>query len=381
MRWHCLMCGVHMQTATVFGLDWPSAFFGLICSFLVASLIVLTKKWHGRFTLDAPQGIQKFHIIPTPRIGGLALVVGLAVAWALLPVGSKTQHLLGLLLVSALPAFAFGLAEDLTKRISVKTRLLATIFSGLVAALLTGYWVRFVNVPGLDFFLAVPTIGIVFTAFAVGGIANSVNIVDGFHGLAGGVVVLMLLTISAIAWRVDDFVIVQLALLGVSVALGFLFINYPRGHLFLGDAGAYFLGYFVAMLAVMLTMRNPDGVSPWAMLLVCGYPVIETLFSVYRRITRKRNHNPGSPDASHLHSLVYRRVVSRRLLPNAPAWQRNAATATLMWIYASIPMIGAIFWPQSLGMVLAWMVFSVVAYVRLYRRMLVLGVFFRRRVG
>jgi len=115
------------------------------------------------------------------------------------------------------------------------------------------------------------------------------------------------------------------------------------------------------------------------MLLVCGYPVIETLFSVYRRTTRKRRHNPGTPDASHLHSLVYRRVVSRKLLPYAPAWQRNAATSPLMWIYAAVPMLGAVFWPESLGMVLAWLAFSVVAYVRLYRRMLVLGIFFRRR--
>ena len=265
-----------MQTAAALSLNWPSAMVGLSCSFLVALFIVLTKKWHGRLTLDAPQGIQKFHTIPTPRIGGIALAVGLIAAWSFLPVGSNRQHLLGLLLLGALPAFAFGLAEDITKRISVKARLLATIASGLIAALLTGYWVSFVNVPGVDLLLALAPIGLIFTAFAVGGIANSVNIVDGFHGLAGGVVVLMLLTLATIAWRVDDFVIIQLALLGVSVTLGFLFINYPKGHLFLGDAGAYFLGYYVAMLAVMLAMRNPIDVSPWAMLLVCGYPVIET---------------------------------------------------------------------------------------------------------
>ncbi|MCZ8016514.1 MAG: glycosyltransferase [Limnobacter sp.] len=370
-----------MQTAAALSLNWPSAFIGLVCSFLVALLIVLTKNWHGRLTLDAPQGIQKFHTTPTPRIGGLALAVGFVAAWAFLPIGSSSQYLLGLLLLGAIPAFGFGLAEDLTKRIGVNTRLIATISSGLIAALLTGYWVQFVNVPGLDLLLALAPVGILFTAFAVGGLANGVNIVDGFHGLAGGVVVLMLATLATIAWRVDDLVIIQLALLGVSVTLGFLFINYPRGHLFLGDAGAYFLGYYVAMLGVMLAMRNPVEVSPWAILLVCGYPVIETLFSVYRRATRKRRHNPGAPDASHLHSLVYRRVVNRTLLPYAPAWQRNAATSPLMWIYAAVPMLGAVFWPESLAMVMAWLLFSVMAYIRLYRRMLEMSVFFRRREG
>jgi len=286
--------------------------------------------------------------------------------------------LLTLILLGAFPAFAAGLVEDFTKRVSVRVRLLATAASGLLAALITGYWVSSVDLPGIDLLLGVAPIGILFTAFAVAGIANSVNIIDGFNGLASGVVILMLLTLAAIAFRVDDIAIMNLAILGAAVVAGFMAVNYPRGYIFLGDAGAYSLGYYVAVLAVALAMRNPIDVSPWAMLLVCGYPVIETLFSVYRRITRKRRHNPGAPDASHLHSLVYRRVVSRKLLPYAPAWQRNAATSPLMWIYAAVPMLGAVFWPESLGMVLVWLVFSIVAYVRLYRRMLVLGIFFRR---
>lgn len=367
-----------MQIEAALSLNLFPAIVGFICTFLAALFIVLTKKWHGRLTLDAPQGIQKFHTIPTPRVGGLALAVGLVASWALLPLGGNSKQLLGWLLLGAAPAFAFGLAEDLTKRVSVKTRLLATMASGLLATLLTGYWVSFVNVPGLDTFLAWAPIGILFSAFAVAGIANSVNIIDGFNGLAGGVVILMLVTLAIIAWRVDDSVIIQLSLLGAAVTLGFLLINFPKGYLFLGDAGAYFLGYYVAMLAVILAMRNPGDVSPWAMLLVCAYPLIETLFSVYRRSTRKRRHNPGAPDASHLHSLVYRRVVNRKLLPNAPAWQRNAATSPLMWIYAAVPMLGAVFWPESRGMVLAWLIFSVLAYLRLYRRVLVLDIFFRR---
>jgi len=134
-----------------------------------------------------------------------------------------------------------------------------------------------------------------FTAFAVAGIANSVNIIDGFNGLASGVVVLMLLTLGSIAYSVGDTAVLNLALLGAAVVLGFMAVNYPRGYIFLGDAGAYTLGYYVAVLAVALATRNPDQVSPWAMLLVCGYPFIETLFSVYRRASRKRKHNPGSP--------------------------------------------------------------------------------------
>lgn len=367
----------NLETIQVF---WPAAVTGLICSFLACVLIVATKRWHGAFSMDSTCGVQKFHTIPTPRIGGIALLVGFLAAWFALPHGftSGTATLLGLILLGAVPAFIAGLLEDFTKTVSVKARLLATAGSGLFSAIITGYWVSGVNVPGVDWLLAFAPIGIVFTAFAIAGIANSVNIIDGFNGLASGVVILMLLTLGAIAYRVDDTVVLNLALLGATVVFGFMAVNYPKGHIFLGDAGAYSLGYYVAVLAVALVVRNPGDVSPWAMLLVCGYPFIETLFSIYRRASRKRRHNPGCPDASHLHSLIYRRVVSRKLMPGAPAWKRNAYTAPFLWVYSFIPMLGAIFWPESLGMVVAWLVISFFVYQRAYRRMVRLGVFFRK---
>ncbi|WP_370264138.1 glycosyltransferase [Limnobacter sp.] len=364
---------------------WPALLAGALGSFACCVLLVATKQWHGAFSMDSAQGVQKFHTTPTPRVGGLALLAGALAAWLAmasssgLALAEQTTQLLGLLMLGALPAFAAGLVEDITKKVSVKTRLLATGASGLLAALLTGYFIHTVHIPGVDWLLALAPVGVLFTAFAVAGIANSVNIIDGFNGLASGVVVLMLLTLAYIAMRAGDPVVANLALVGAAIVFGFMLVNYPRGYIFLGDAGAYTLGYFVAMLAVALVVRNPHDVSPWAMLLVCGYPFIETMFSIYRRISRKRRHNPGAPDASHLHSLIYRRVVSRRLLPGAPAWQRNAYTSPFLWVYAFVPMLGAMFWPQSLGMVVAWLVLSFFIYQRMYKRMVRLGIYFRKR--
>lgn len=373
-----------MQTIEVNPIYWLAIMSGLVAAFSTATFLVCTKQWHGAFSMDQAKGIQKFHTMPTPRIGGVALLAGALVAWLALPghtqQGQETRELLGLVLLGGLPAFVAGLLEDITKKVSVKARLLATALSGLAFALLSGYWISGVNLPGVDYLLAWAPIGLLFTAFAISGIANSVNIIDGFNGLASGVVVLMLLTLAAIAWRVDDFVVLNIALCGVAVVFGFMLLNFPKGLIFLGDAGAYCLGYLVAALAVALTIRNPGAVSPWAMLLVCGYPIIETLFSVYRRLSRKCRRNPGTPDASHLHSLVYRRVVSRKLIPNAPAWQRNALTSPFMWLYAAVPMLGAIFWPQSLAMVVAWLALSFFVYQRAYRRMVRMGVFFRKPV-
>ncbi|WP_275270457.1 MraY family glycosyltransferase [Limnobacter sp. P1] len=373
-----------MQTIEVNPIYWLAILSSLAAAFSTAIFLVCTKQWHGAFSMDQAKGIQKFHTMPTPRVGGVALLAGAVASWFALPghtlQGQETHELLGLVLLGGMPAFVAGLLEDITKKVSVKARLLATALSGLAFALLSGYWISGVNLPGVDYLLAWAPIGLLFTAFAISGIANSVNIIDGFNGLASGVVVLMLLTLAAIAWRVDDFVVLNIALCGVAVVLGFMLLNFPKGLIFLGDAGAYCLGYLVAALAVALTVRNPGAVSPWAMLLVCGYPIIETLFSVYRRLSRKCRRNPGTPDASHLHSLVYRRVVSRKLIPYAPAWQRNALTSPFMWLYAAVPMLGAIFWPQSLGMVVAWLALSFFVYQRAYRRMVRMGVFFRKPV-
>jgi len=362
-----------METQGITHIEWGAIGFGLVVTFLTSWLLVWSKRWHGDFTMDSQHGVQKVHSDPTPRVGGVAICLGGLCVWSILqlsnsPTAIETRLLLGFVLLGAIPAFGAGLIEDVTKRVSVKTRLIATILSGLFFAMYTGYFVHDVGLPAVDTLLAFAPVGLLFTAFAVSGIANSVNIIDGFHGLAGGVVLLMLLTLAVIAFRVGDVVILNLALAGAAVVLGFMLLNFPKGLIFLGDAGAYSLGYFVAVLALALTARNPDVVSPWAMVLVCGYPIIETLFSIYRRMTGKQRRSPGSPDASHLHSLVYRHVVSTRLMPKAPAWKRNAMTSPILWGYAVVPMFGAVFWPESLNMMVAWLLFSFVVYLRAYRQ-------------
>ena len=216
-----------METLGAFQLLWPAVAAGIAVSLLVSLGIVATKRWHGAFSMDFTSGVQKFHTVPTPRIGGVALMAGGLAAWLALPVnalGNQTAHLLALLILGATPAFVAGLVEDITKKVSVKTRLFATAASGLLAALLTGYWISYVNVPGLDWLLALAPLGIVFTAFAVAGIANSVNIIDGFNGLASGVVVLMLLTLAYIAFRAGDPVVMNLAFIGAAVVLGFMLV-------------------------------------------------------------------------------------------------------------------------------------------------------------
>jgi len=298
-----------------------------IITFLVSVFLVLSKNWHGKLSLDTTDGVQKFHLHPTPRIGGIALFLGLICAWWL--TSGATAQLLGQMLLASLPAFAAGLTEDLTKKVGVRDRLLATMLSAVAAWWFTGYSLTRVDVWGVDVLMAYLPVGVLFTAFAVAGVANATNIIDGFNGLASGTVMICFTALGLIAWEVGDIQLVQLCVIITVVIVGFFVVNFPLGKLFMGDGGAYLLGFLLAWVSVMLPMRNPQ-VSVWAPLLVCGYPVMETLFSMGRRYWN--NSKAGQPDSEHFHSLIKVNVVNR-FVPHLSQPVRNSLVAPFCWVF------------------------------------------------
>jgi UDP-N-acetylmuramyl pentapeptide phosphotransferase/UDP-N-acetylglucosamine-1-phosphate transferase len=308
------------------------------CAFVVSLLVVLTKKHHGHLTLDSTIGVQKSHSEPTPRVGGLGIYLGLLLAWFV--VREKGVHdILGIILLAGVIPLATGLAEDLTKRVGVLPRLLATMAGGLAAWMLSGIALNRVDMYGIDWLMALTPVAVLFTAFAVGGVANAINIIDGFHGLASGTTIIALLALGAISARAGDPQLAIACLLVAAAIGGFWLVNYPWGKLFMGDGGAYFSGFALAWLAVLLPMRNPE-VSVWAGLLVCAYPVIEVLYSVGRRALKRQS--PGAPDSGHLHSLIKIKLIRPKLSPHGvERGVRNAAVSPIAWSFSAIPAIAA----------------------------------------
>lgn len=341
-----------------------SLLIGLAVSFGVGLLLVLTQRWHGRFSLDHTHGVQKFHTRPTPRIGGVGIVAGLVASWWSAP--AAAQDLLGPLLLAGIPAFAAGLLEDITKKVGVTARLVATMISGFLAWWITDIALNRVGIPPLNVLLTWTPLAIAFTAFAVAGVANAINIVDGFNGLSSGTALIALTSLGAMATVQGDVALAQTCMLVGVAVLGFWFVNFPLGKIFLGDGGAYLVGFALAWLAVLLLMRNP-AVSPWAALLACGYPVIEVLYSMWRRW---RNKMPaGEPDKLHLHSLVKTQVILR-VVPHWPQRLRNAAVSPIMWLYAALPATLAVWLEGESRLVLAAAFAFCVAVYHLFYRML-----------
>lgn len=308
----------------------------LVCALVISVLLVLTKRHHGHLTLDSAVGVQKFHVEPTPRVGGVGIYLGLLPAWLLVR-DEAAKDILGIILLAGLPALACGLMEDVTKRIGVFPRLLATMAGGVLACMMTGLALDRLDVPGLDWIMTVTPVAVFFTAFAIAGVANAINIIDGFHGLASGTVFIALLALAAIAVRADDPSLALACVVVAAAVAGFSLVNYPWGKLFMGDGGAYFVGFALAWLAVLLPVRNPE-VSVWAPLLICAYPVIEVMYSVVRRYVSRQS--AGAPDSGHLHSLIKKKLIRQKL-----GWMkksaRNAAVAPVIWAFTTLPAMAA----------------------------------------
>jgi UDP-N-acetylmuramyl pentapeptide phosphotransferase/UDP-N-acetylglucosamine-1-phosphate transferase len=332
-------------------------------SLVLAMLLVLTQQWHGHWSMDSTVGVQKFHTSPTPRVGGIAIVAAMLAGTVL--ARPDHQSLMWPLMLASTPAFGLGLLEDLTKRVSVRARLLATMACGVVGWAITGLSITDANVPGLDWLLGYTAVSVAFTAFAVGGVANAINIIDGFNGLASGVAIIVLTSFSIMATAQGDPVLANISLMLAGAVLGFGMVNWPLGKIFLGDGGAYFVGFALAWLAVLMLARHPE-VSAWAPTLACGYPLLEVVFSIRRRWRCRRS--AGEADSLHLHSLVKRRVV-RHLLPHASKRVRNSVTGAFMWSAALLPAVIAVNWPTDTSVLVVSFVICAFLYSAVYARL------------
>lgn len=340
-------------------------------SLCVTLLVVRSARLHGHLSADHDfSGPQKFHRHAVPRIGGLGIVAGLATAATFLWFTDvAAARMVALLLICGLPAFVAGLIEDLTKTVSPRKRLLAVAASAVLAVWLMDAVVTRTDIPGLDSVMSWPFAAAALTVFGVVGFANSINIIDGFNGLASMCVVIMLGALCYVAFQSDDRLVATLALASIGAVLGFFIWNFPAGLIFLGDGGAYFLGFLVAEVSILLLVRNPGEVSPLFPLLVCIYPVIETLFSIYRR-RYLRALPPTMPDGIHLHSLVYRRMI-RWAVGNRSAkalTRRNSLTSPYLWCLCMLSAAPAvIFWNNTVALAFFLVLFTA-TYVYLYWR-------------
>jgi UDP-N-acetylmuramyl pentapeptide phosphotransferase/UDP-N-acetylglucosamine-1-phosphate transferase len=360
------------KTGWVDPLNIGYAFLILILAQLVAKFVCyLTIRYehmHAHLSHDTSDGPQKFHAMPTPRIGGVAIIAGLLVSSAALTnlPQSFPDKDFGLLLLAAMPAFIGGLTEDITKKVGVAQRLLLTMLSAGFGAWLLGATLHRLDIPGVDTLMQWTPLAIAFTVFAVAGATNAINIIDGYNGLAAGFGIIVLAAMAFVSAQLGDTFLLTANLAMIGSLLGFLVWNWPGGKIFLGDGGAYLLGFWLAEMAVLIVARHPE-VSVWFPMLLLIYPVFETLYSIYRRKI-KRNLHPGHPDAMHLHQLIYCRLVRIHVGSKIPAHKtlRNSKVAIYFWVFNSFfAALACLLWKQTAALTLLCVLFCAI-YAAIY---------------
>ena len=324
-------------------LGW-SVLGAFVISFVLQFLMIHFSHKHN-FFIDChmEEKPQKFHDFATSRAGSIGILAGM-IFLLLTPLGWK-------LLLSILLAFLSGIFEDFHSSLSPKIRLLLQFISATSAVILTGSIVTYL---GLG--LHIPYwVGVLFSIFSIVGLMNAINIIDGFNGLASGIVLLVLLSFSIVSLQVENHEILHISMIVASAVLAFFLVNFPKGKIFLGDGGAYLLGFITALIGIFLA-TNYTEISPWYILAVLIYPVWEVLFSIYRK--SKAGQSPMEPDAYHLHMLIFKHMTNNNPLTSVVILLGSAPFILIPTLYAN-----------NSGANLLTVLLFVICYMLLYRHL------------
>lgn len=335
---------------------------GLISVALCAAMIALSPRIFALIPRSDLSARQASHLRPTLRLGGVAIICGL---W-LTMIGAEATPTQACILISAIPLFAVGLLEDLGKHQSPRRRLAAAAVAGLLVVWFSGIQIDRIGVPLLEPFMAYLPVTLALSIFVTVGLSHAFNLVDGLNGLSGTI------TLTSIAGLVGVLVLagsadsstLLLALAGAVV--GFLLFNFPHGRIFLGDAGAYCIGFILAWTAVDMMTQLPK-FSPWAALLIFFWPVADTLFTILRRLSQgsKIDH----PDRLHFHQVVLRTLEIAWVGRHNRTIANPLATMLMLPFFAVPVCLGVAFWNQNGSAGWAFLV-AFVCYAVTYRALI-----------
>lgn len=335
--------------------DWQFTAIALI-SVLLSSLIVLFSPLVPRFYGHAAirSSVQAVHQRPTPRVGGIAIFGAIAFSFTV----AQPQHWgsYASIVMGATVLFAAGLLEDLGFGVSPAKRLLAALGASLIVLLMTGHWLPKLGIPGADQLATYAVIGVPLTLLITAGLANAFNLIDGVNGMAGMTALGAAISFSAIASAAGSTQLVDLNLILIAAVLGFCVVNFPFGLVFLGDAGAYTLGFVLAWFGIAILIEIPD-VSPWALLLCVFWPIADMLLAIFRR--RQRKAAITSPDRLHVHQLVMRSLEVCYLSRSRRKIANPLTSVVLAPFVLTPPTAGVLLWNDNSGAFFAAVIFAV----------------------
>jgi UDP-GlcNAc:undecaprenyl-phosphate/decaprenyl-phosphate GlcNAc-1-phosphate transferase len=281
------------------------------------ALVPLTERLARRINaIDIPNE-RSIHQAPTPKLGGLAMLVGVLVAGVLfLPWAPVTRAILaGAALIAAV-----GVADDVfdlppgVKLLGQIAAAMIPVFNGVTVGDFTLPFVGGVNLTHVLFHdlpvLGNVTVGKLLTVLGFVAVMNVINFIDGVDGLAAGVCVISAVTLSIIALSLERPGAAVLAALTGGAALGFLRHGFPSASSFMGDTGSNLLGYLLAAVAVLGSLKTNAVVALFFPLCVLAVPILDSGFVIAKRI--KHRQPIYVADRSHFHHRMANIGFSQR---------------------------------------------------------------------
>jgi UDP-GlcNAc:undecaprenyl-phosphate/decaprenyl-phosphate GlcNAc-1-phosphate transferase len=275
--------------------DSIDALFAFVTAAAVAWLLVpVAESLAIRIgAIDIPRD-RSLHIVPTPRLSGAAILVGVCAAGAIfLPWDAETRAILA----GAAAIAALGMVDDiadLPAGVKLAGQALAAVIpvsAGVTVAVFTLPFVGGVDLTAeiVDAPLLGPVdVGQVLTVIGIVAMANVINLIDGVDGLAAGVCAISALTLAAIALSLDRNAAGVLAAATAGGALGFLRHGFPPASSFMGDTGSNLLGYLLAAIAVQGALKTNAIVALAFPLVVLAVPILDTSFVIAKRLKYRR---------------------------------------------------------------------------------------------
>ena len=255
--------------------------------------------------IDRPRDDRRIHDRPIPRFGGMAIFLGTMVAW-LIP--AQSSYSLRVAMLGGALMYLLGVADDIKNLKPVVKFAGQTAIASLMYAL--GIRIAFIS----DYFDVDPTqgnahvvlsagIAFLITVLWIVGVTNAVNLMDGMDGLAAGSVAIMALSLAYIAYihgaKIGS-ITVGVSLAAVAGAcLGFLPYNFSPAKTFMGDSGALFLGFAIAVLSVISPLKRATFVGAIVPMLALAVPLFDTVVAMIRRMIR--GESIMKADKEHLH--------------------------------------------------------------------------------
>jgi UDP-GlcNAc:undecaprenyl-phosphate/decaprenyl-phosphate GlcNAc-1-phosphate transferase len=288
---------------------------------LVGALTPLARKVAlSQKIVDNPTQSHKTHKEPIPYLGGVAIMVGIvAVSYGTSLIANFSRNTFALASSVLIPALILGLMGlwDDIRNLSPLPRFVAQTIAGVFTAFLLISSSTSGNPTGSQ------VIDTVITIIWIVGICNSINFFDNLDGGAAGTVAISSIALTILALGSGQSLIAALAVVTAGGTLGFLIWNKSPARIYMGDAGALFLGVLIAVLTIRLIPTTETLVGSFATpILVLAIPILDTTVAVLSRLRRGISPFQGGKD--HLSHRLIRRGISRRV------------TAFILWVLSAV---------------------------------------------